>query len=258
MAQPMTSEQERQIKRFFEDALIGLGLTKDQAQTLITSGGEFQQEVKDLMLAFVTGKQVYKLARAILGNDFITPEEVAKTRGITYTEEQLRQFSNTLPKVEVLQWLREHGYMLVPGPANPIALLDIRVMNATYFYSKEGGWYANDSEKFSRDDKAAVKWLAVRKDIVPDSTSKTWEEQTVLLSSDEYVPNAGEFAWAITTYYAVRGIYLFPGLYARTSSVGSDGGRVDLGDFGSSGLRVDYYFDDNRSGDLGVASARKL
>lgn len=258
MAEPMTSDQKKQVMRLVEDALDSLKLDKDQAQVFATSGGQFQQELKDLMLAFVTGEQKYKLARAILGNDFISPKEAAEAWGFAYTKVQLQQFAETLPDVKVLQWLREHNYALIPGPAEPKSLLDVRALKPAHFYSKEGGWYANDNEKFSRDDKVAVKWLALRKDAVPDSFGKNWEEQTALLSSDEYIPNAGEVSWGVTTYYMVRGVYLLPNFYVRTSSVYSDGSHVYLGGFDSVGLSVHHCFDAHRLGSLGVASARKL
>ncbi len=200
----------------------------------------------------------YKQARAILGNDFISPKEAAETWGFAYTDAQLRQFAETLPSVEVLQWLWEHSYTLIPGPTDPKSLLDVRSMQPDHFFSKEGGWYANDSEKFSRNDKVAVKWLALRKDAVPNSFGKTWDQQTVVLSSEEYVPNAGEVSWGVTTYYKVRGVYLLPEFYVRTSSVHSDGRHVLVGPFDSDGLSVSCYLDGTRRGNLGIASARKL
>lgn len=258
MAEPMTSEQKKQVMRLLEDGVDSLKLDKDQAQVFATSGGQFQQEVKDLMLAFVTGEQKYKLARAILGNDFISPKEATEAWGFAYTKVQLQQFAETLPDVKVLQWLREHNYALIPGPAEPKALLDVRSMQPAHFYSKKGGWYANDGETFSRNDKVAVKWLALRKDAVPNSFGKNWEEQTALLSTDEYVPNAGEVSWGVATYYKVRDIYLLPNFYVRTSSVNSGGARVVLGSFVSRGLAVGSCFGGGRDGNLGVASARKL
>ena len=50
----------------------------------------------------------YELARTILGNDFITPEEVMKScREITYTKEQLAIFRRTIPGQEILEWCRD-------------------------------------------------------------------------------------------------------------------------------------------------------
>lgn len=45
-----------------------------------------------------------KAAHSILGDDFISPEEIATASGISYTEEQLSKFSQTLPAQAVLEW----------------------------------------------------------------------------------------------------------------------------------------------------------
>ena len=198
----------------------------------------------------------YDLVRTILGNDFISPEEIMKSRkGITYTDEQLSQFGETVPAQEILEWCRDNNYMLVAGPNHPMSLLEIRNLQNGYFYSKEGGWYAD--QKFSKNDKVETKWYMICKNPVPESTSKNWEEQQALLSEIETTPNAPEFTWAITTYKAVRNIYLFGGIYVRTSSLDSDGDHVHVGDFDDEGLGVDSIWDSLQSSSLGLSVARK-
>jgi len=200
----------------------------------------------------------YELASAILGKDFITPEEISSTRpGIVYTEAQLEEFESTLPSREELDWLRDNGFMLVAGPPRPMSLLEIRDIKNEYLYSKTGGWYSNDKEKFSRDDKATTKWLKLRKGPVPNSTKKNWSEQQPLLSDIEYVPNAAETTWSVTSYKAVRGVYLLPNVYVRTSSLDSVGARVFVGYFVAGGLCVYNRWVDLRDDFLGLASARK-
>ena len=200
----------------------------------------------------------YELAKTILGKDFISPEEIMKSRkGVNYTEEQLAQFGETVPTQEILEWCRDNSYMLVAGPNRPMSLLEIRTMKNGYFYSKEGGWYAEQKQKFSQNDKVETKWYMIRKDIVPESTSKNWDEQHALISEIETVPNAPEFVWAITTYKAVRGIYLFGGMYARTSSIDSDGSRVNVGSFDDKGLLVNDDWGSGRNSILGLSVARK-
>lgn len=49
ITEKITSEQEKQIKRFFEDALSALGLSKEQAQEIIKNGGKMQAGVKEVM-----------------------------------------------------------------------------------------------------------------------------------------------------------------------------------------------------------------
>jgi hypothetical protein len=78
-----------------------------------------------------------------------------------------------------------------------------------------------------------------------------------VLSSFEVVPNAAEQVWGMTTYKAVRGVYLLPSVYVRTSSVGSLCGRVFVGFFDENGLVVNGRGDHYRFDHVGVSSSRK-
>lgn len=199
----------------------------------------------------------YDDVRAILGQDFVTPEEVAQARKLTYGDDVLAHFAETLPSEEVLQWLRDNSFVLIAGTPSLMSLLEVRNLNAQLFYTKSGGWYAGSRQKFSQNDKVTAEWLMLRKGIIVNSTSKTWDKQQGLLTEVEYVPNVAETTWGETTYKEVRNQWLFPDIYARTSSVVSDGGRVSVGHSAGGGVSVIYYWDDDRRGSLGVSSARK-
>lgn len=200
----------------------------------------------------------YDRARRILGQDFITPEEIAAARGLVYADEQLVDFADKLPSEEILQWCQANGIMLIAGPPIPSSLLGIRGLRSEYFYTKSGGWYAEERQRFSREDYAATSWLALRKGSFPGSTSKRWDEQVALLSGVEYVPNVAEVAWGVATYKAVRDVFLLPNIYVRTSSLDADGVRVTFGNFVAGGVGVSRYWVNNRNDNLGLASARKL
>jgi hypothetical protein len=199
----------------------------------------------------------YTLAKQILGDDFITPEEIDKVRGVGYSPEQIGFLAGSIPSEDTLRWCKNNGYAIMATPPAALPLLNIRSIQVDLFYSKTGGWYKEDKEKFSRKDKTSPGWLAIRKDIVPNSTNKTWNEQQTLLLDVEYVPNAAEAAWFITTYYMVHGVRLFERIYVRTSSLDSDGFHVLVGDFDAKGLDVLNLWDDLRHDNLGLASARK-
>ena len=200
----------------------------------------------------------HELAHLILGDDYITPEEMAEAYGFSYTDEQLEHFADTLPDTQTILWLRANGYMLIAGPSTEMNLLRVRDLDNQLFYSKSEGWYAKDKEKFAKTDVVkADEWLAIRKEAVPNSFDKTWKEQQGLITEVEHVPNAPEVSYAVTAYYKVRGIYLLRGKYVRTSSVDAGGGRVCVGLFVEGGLYVGHYWDDGRSSDVGVSSARK-
>jgi len=198
----------------------------------------------------------FLLADAVLGDDVIFPDEIAEARGLSYSEDQIRHLMDTLPSHDVLAWLKVNNFCLMPGPPQPMGLLDVRSMEPMLFRPNSGGWYAD--QDFARDDKAICEWLAIRKEPVSNSTHQRWNDQLALLSKDERVPSAGEISWFITTFYKVRGVRLFETVYVRTSSVDSDGAHVDLGNFDQNGLHVYAWYDDARNSDVGLASARKF
>ncbi len=242
------------------DALDNLTkeLARDGAQRLIERGDGFQEAIQAVIRRFSEVPD-YALAREILGDDFIAPEEIAEARGLAYTDEQIKELGSSLPSQEVLEWCRDNDCMLVAGPPKAKSLLDIRDLERDYFYSKRGGWYADEAEAFARNDKVYCRWLIIRKTPVENSTNKNWDEQQALLSDVEITPNIAELVWALTTYKAVRDIYLLPSLYVRTSSVDSVGSRVYVGIFDRHGLCVVLlWIDDDRDSDLGVSAARKF
>jgi hypothetical protein len=220
----ITSDQHKHYRRFMEDlAETGLCETKadkENLQRFFARGGEFRAYFVAGVRRFIAKAPNYDLARTILGKDFISPEEIAKSRKIVYTDEQFAMFSDALPAQDVLEWCRDYGYMLVAGPPKEMSLLDIRALHKPYFYSKDGGWYAEQKEAFARDDKATTAWILLRKEPVPDSLDKNWDEQQALLSKVEVVPNAAATTWCLTTYKVVRGVYV------RTSNRESGGARL--------------------------------
>ena len=267
-AQPITSEQGKQFKRFVEDAgdraLKEINPDKDGLQRLFMRGGEFQTYVLAGVARFTSKLPDYTLARTILGNDFISADEIAKARGIAYIEDQLIDLGKKLPDQATLEAIRDAGMMLVAGPPTAMSLIDVRALNADFFYSKgpdkdDSGWYDDADEKFARNDKVeALCWIALCKEPVENSLNKTWQDQQALVVEPMVVPNAAETVWALTTYKAVRDIYLLDDLYVRTSSLDSDGNRVYVGNFDAKGLRVHDNWDGFRHDYLGLASARKF
>ena len=258
---PITSDQRGQLRDFVVKAIFKaikqIGLDRDGFQRLLSRGGEFLEYVKEGIRRFSAALPDYGVARAILGDDFISPEEVAKARGLKYSPKQLRQLAESLPRESVLKELKRDGYALVPRPPKVLSLLEIRDLKTAIFYTPTGGWYSDPREKFATADKTVFGWLAIKKTMVAGSTSKTWNEQNPLLPESDRVPNAAEFAWFLTTYLEVRKNRLFQGLYARTSSVDADGGHVGLG-FDGESLYVRSCWDGYPYSNLGLASARLL
>jgi len=211
----------------------------------------------------------YALAQSILGADFITPEEVTKARpSIIYTGGLITALAESLPSEDMLKWCKDNGYAVMPAPPTAMSLLYVREIQSAHFCSKAGGWYSD--QEFAREDKTSFGWLAIKKTPVANSTSKSWTDQNKLLSALEQVPNAAEMSWFITTYFEVRGIRVFGGVYVRTSSLDSVGNRVNVGYFldsvgnrvsvgyfDSGGLNVNGWNGDIRLAYIGLSAARK-
>jgi hypothetical protein len=257
MTTKITSPQTKNITRLMEDALGEASPDKDGAQRLIGQGGDFKADLVALIRRRTAKLPYFTLAREILGDDFISPQEIAAARGLNYSAEQVAELQRTLPDRETLEWLRRNDYYLVAGSPREMSLLDIRELERNYFYSKEGGWFANQTEAFTRNEKVTCRWLMLRKGIVPNSTFKTWDEQQNLLSDLETSPMAVEKIWSMTVYMKVRNVYLLGSLYARTSSIDSRGNRVHVGCFGGDGFFVYGWDDGSRGNYVGVSSSRK-
>jgi hypothetical protein len=145
--------------------------------------------------------------------------------------------------------------MLFPG--FPLSLLDVRATFADLFFSKTGGWYAEEKQSFSRAS-VPVRWHLLRTTPVPESLGKTWDEQCRLLLPDEEVPSAATVAFATMLHFRATGQRLFKGCYVRTSDVGAVGLRVRVGRFAAGGFVVDDLWDHYRYGLLGLSSVRKF
>ena len=194
----------------------------------------------------------YQLARDILGQDFITPQEVVAARGLTYSEKQFTHFVSSLPKKEILQWARNNGFMLVAGPPSEMSLMDIYELNPDLFGRRVNLW-TDECPNFARQDRVEEAWLILHKDPATTHTSRTWDKQ---LGDNERIPNIAETVWGFTTYAEVRDIRLVSNKYVRTSSV-HDGSRVYVGDFDEQGLVVGYHWSCGFLTEVGIASVRK-
>ncbi len=200
----------------------------------------------------------YEMAHAILGKDFIAPEEiVAANIGVVYTDEQLDQFMASLPSQEAIEWARDNRFILVPGPNMSLSLLQIYSLGNQHFYQRNGPWFGEKDQMFSRDESVTSVWYVIRKGEVPRSLSKTWDEQKKLIRKEEYIPTGVEIIWAMFVHKMTRGTHLFKGTWVRTSSVTANGDRVYAG-VRDGQLDVGSHWDDNRHSYLGVSAARKF
>lgn len=195
----------------------------------------------------------HKRAKDILGKNFISIDEVKKYLGTTFSGKDVEKLAEIPWSEETLESVKD-THILLPG--HPLSILEIREKAPKKtFYSYGDAWYNNQS--FATKEKVELRWYLIRKDIQPNSTSKTYQEQLALLSKQEENPKAVEMVYAMTLFWLARKEKLFTERWARCADLGSDGSRVFV-NFCDGRLSVNSYWGDNRNGSLGVASSRKF
>lgn len=265
MTTRITSNQQKQLERFTQDAinraLNDIKPDKDGVQRLIERGGEFQNYIVAGISRFTSKLPDYTLARLVLGTDFISADEIATARGLAYTEDQLVELGRKLPDQATLEALCDNDMILVAGPPTSMNMRDIRAVHSNFFEPEQdySAWYNKTNEKFTRTDRVkALTWIAFLKEPIRDSLNKTWSVQKALVAEPMTILNIAETTWVMTTYKAVRDIYLLNEFHVRTSSLGSDGRNVDVGYFGDWGIEIYSKLDNFRDSSLGISSGRKF
>ncbi len=234
--------------------LEAAGLTDELAQRVIDSkGNDLAAKVVRLIqnggFEATTSQQ---RAREIMGRNCFGVEEAMKYFAVNPTRQQLAVLSE-IPFSEATLNECKDTHVLVA--VFSLSILEIRGrVESKLFYSHDGAWY--NSQAFAQA-KGEVGWHLVRKTPVPNSTSKNWNEQQVLLTQDEATPPAQVMVYTVIGHYLATGERLFRGLYVRCSDVDSYGRRVCVGSFFGYGLGVGNDWDARRDGPLGLASSRK-
>ena len=236
----------------FQHFMVALGEQADTAVERINAEPVFAQRLAAYALnGGVEATTSQKRAREIMGKNFFGVEEAIKHFSINPSRRQLVALSEIPFTEEVLQQCKD-THVLVAVFRLPILGVRGKVQDKGLFYKQD--WY--DKEAFASDG-GEVSWQLVRKTPVDNSTSKRWDEQQALLSKEDETPTTQVMVYTIIGHFLATGERLFERIYVRTSSVGSDGGRVYVGGFVAEGLVV-YYWGGDRDGSVAVSSARKL
>ena len=195
------------------------------------------------------GTTTLERAREIMDRHLIMPEEASKCLKFEFTPEQLQELSIVSWSEEDLKECRD-THILVPGfPLLIVEMIDRAPANTFYYKKSDYG-----RQKYATEERVSCRWYLIRKNIVPDSTSKIFEQQLNLLPVQDEVPRSCEMAYALAVYCLVRGQKLFPDKYARCSDLSSHGGRVDVS-FCDGRLSIAYW-DVGAGVAFGLASSR--
>jgi hypothetical protein len=198
-----------------------------------------------------------KRARKIMGQNFLGIEESVQCLDVKPTEDELRTFFKEVPFAEEVLKACKETHVLVADFG--LSILEVRESAGSLFYlPPEGVWY--DKEPFVRE-KGGMGWRLVRKDIVPGSTSRTWQEQLELLTEGEEVPKARVMVYTIILHYLATKGRLFEHIYSvRCQDVNSVGHRLSVYShyFNDLGLFMECRLSDFCAQDNGLASVRKF
>lgn len=240
----------------FLGKLEAAGLGDAEAQLVIGSKGN---ELARKLVTFIrTGgyepSVSQKTARAIMGQNYLGVDQSIQHLKASPSKADLRTLEDVPFAENVLEACKDTHVLVAVLPMSVMGLWERTKQTKHLFYSKDDPWYK--SQAFAKE-KGQAGWHLVRKDIVPNSTSKTWQEQQSLLGKDDENPTARVLVYTVILTFLATGVKLLPNIYARVSDVDSDGNRVYVGYFDGSGLYVNYYWDDYRNDFIGVASARK-
>lgn len=234
----------------------------------------YAKRVAEFMLrGGIEGSIHQKLARATLGENFFGIEEWSSLYGINFTKKQLREIADFPWSEDILnapcpfvkgKKVKETHFAFLgldSFKGKPLTILTWQELHPAskqpkfYSYAPDC-WYAR--EGFATGKISDFRWYLMLKEIVPGSTEKIYQEQIKMLPDEYEVPFAIEEVTKEILYFKKNGAYLNPNRYAHCQDLYSPGHRVHVGHFDQDGLAVDYYWDDRRHSDIGLASSRKF
>lgn len=229
----------------------------------LRSDTAYAKRVAEFMLrGGIDGSIHHKLARAILGNNFFGVEEWATLYGANFTKKQLREvaefpwgediLNGPCPFVKGKLVKDTHFAFLGVSKLNgdPLTVMKWHGLHPPTgqpkFYFTDNPWHRGQPHT----DVATMelRWYLMLKEIVPDSTSKTPEDQVAMLPAEYEVPTTiaevtkdllafrktGErpnySRWAVCKERTVKTDCAYAG-YVSCVGLFSEGG-LDVGDWG--------------------------
>lgn len=237
------------IKKFSQE-----GGTPEQLQKLIENRANMLMAIRAAQ--GLNNPYSYDLARLILGDDFISPEEVSDILGESYNENQLYNLRHTLPDPKRLQRLYNDGYVLSAYPPKNLSLIDLEKFVSRPF---EGNSFKKEKDRFSSEvvyscaenatRKSGDCWLAVKKNFGSNDCLRPYYE---------YRPCVATVSYIVIAYYKLRKSALFEGSSVETSSEFSFGSEVAMNSQTEGGFTLSVEFFPNKAPENRIARAVSL
>ncbi|OGN40855.1 MAG: hypothetical protein A2606_02540, partial [Candidatus Yanofskybacteria bacterium RIFOXYD1_FULL_42_10] len=220
---------------------------------------DFRKHIAGFMLrGGIDGSVQHKLARARMGQNFFGVEEYATLYGVNFSKKQLREVSGFPWGKDILdapcpfnkgKTVREtHFAYLGVDKLNgsPLTIMKFQELHPESGQPKFRN-YAPDSwyhqQVFATDKTMKLRWYLLLKNIVPNSTLTSWNDQKAMLPAEYEIPTAVEETAKDLFVQRKTGIYPNLKVYARVDDTSSNGHRVNVGDcyHGSVGV---YFWGD--------------
>lgn len=236
--------------------LENAGLTDKLAQRVIDSK---DNDLAIKLVLLIEHDQIQTsqiLARKIMGENYFGIGEAMDYFGVNPTKQQLAYLAEVPFSKETLVACKDTHVLVA---IFSLSIIDIRSIvdksEQNLLYNRD--WY--DKQVFAQD-KGDVGWQLVRKTPVEKSTSKEWNEQRTLLSTNEEVPNTRVLVYTVIGHFLVTGERLFEHIYVRCADIdsfGPAGMRVIVGDFRDDVLQIARQHRDRVDDYMGISSAKK-
>ena len=218
--------------------------------------------------------------KELFGSDFLGIEEAERFMGRALTQEEREQALELWEKKiaeqnitrEELERLKSEGFMVVFRASTmmlekkevPVTVENLRKRYKDLFYDQS--WYNN--EDFATQESTKAGWSVVRKEILEESRSQNWDQQTEILKqwaedhgitvsdSNTLRRAPAEIAHDILAFHSARQQRILERDWDWSGVQSSDGNFVNVGSFGRDGLGVGSGHRGRSSRRLGVCPAR--
>lgn len=235
----LTPLQRKRLVRMMSETLEVSLLDEEAGDQLIARIDDLTAILEASMIGLANRATAFNtLASAILGENFVSFEEMVVIPGLTYHREQHMHLERTLPDRRTLEWCYHHEYVLIPGPPRPMNLYDIFTFCGNALCTVQERWWVRDQESFPTADSVSCRWIMHR--AYPGPEFLPLHKQMAQLCNGEVVPNAAETLWACIMFERLRDIFLLGNLAVRTSSVDKHGKRVTVQRLDADGSTCRY------------------
>lgn len=192
-------------------------------------------------------------AREIMGGNFIGIEEVIQNLGEIFTPEQISVLKEVFFSEPVLE-ARRKTHVLIPGFS--LSLDEIQGQFPTKVNYDPPFRAALYKKRGFVQEKVAMKWYLVRKNVIPDSFKGhlLGDKAASLKIYNEKILRPCEIVWALALYRLVKGEYFLPDCEVICDALGEYNSSVHVEVHSLKGIYVSDGWTFNADRGVGAAS----